>query len=1383
MACTINFKGREIKEEDLIKYFNDLKGTVGTPTGFTPEEFAEINRVLDRATLENATYAQKFAIHQLIKKHLGIKPVGDTHYEEGGKKFMRVSNAIGIIPEFEFVGNDADYEINRRWGTEINEIFDMAISGTPISEFSSDIISDEVAKDLYDQFRDYDFGEGSVVMTQMRLSSESLNKNGKKYKDKDGNEYDGVAGTADIIVIDKNGVIKVLDLKSSVNPTSRPYQKIKNGVVYTNEYGKRVLKNKASKKETHAIQLSAYYYMLKNMGFSMVTKNPIGVLPVHISRTIGDKVVDTEIEDLINNHEINVEFSGLDTTNNNEKIDSLLRKIKINLGERLQKAENEGKPTYFINQLIESMQGLDSAIAIEEFIKEIKSSMYGGPNFRGYKERLDHYITNYNASTDEDAKLDYMNQVQAIKEIVDSLLESDIMKDLKIMILSGDYDNMSLLSDVKSLIDTMEFMKSKYDAMMLEMIADTLAKQITPDMLENLVNSVKDLERSLQVLIDRNNKKPTKRLKKRIEKLTNQINEEKKRLYMDVDYNIDFKRVLMSEIEKGGYKDPSFMDRLFTPVVSIDNSFMATFALTVKQALEEVRRKTIEITDRTRPKFEKFLGGRSLINNPPEELYKDFQTEITINGKQVLSARTLIDWSKFLSEKKKAFDEYKEQYGYGTPEYSKAIQDWYINNTEQRPDDDIVVSGLVVVEGQNTIKNRKKNQMSKRAYDNWLQSEPFELNMPKLSIYEDAMFNKIKDNEFYIEMMKLLMDAQAMLPQRRNDYEKYILPFISKSSVDRFRENAIKEGNLKDYISYEIRDRFSLTSNDYNSDNYDKNSSETKSIPVMYYNRDNLMDAKDTTKDMYLSILKFHDAAMKYSVQSKYRVIGDNLLGYVKDAKPALTDFSGVKILSKVAKLVGLENTIDDYVKKSNSNVAAMLEMFIDVTIYGRTKYNETVKLGMLDKTIDIGKIADSIMSFSAGTQIALNPYLYVANTLQGNAANLVDGSAKGLWKSTKTWAKAKKLYYWDGSLGGIADTFLPDVKTKINLMTQRYDPVQGDFYNQFGKKLTRSQANRMFSTSTGYALSHIAEHQIQVQGMIAQMLETELTRVVNGVETKINMFDALEVVNGELKYKDGVVEPNEQRFMNIMHAKNKRLHGIYNDFDVVELNRSSIGRLILFYRKFLPAGMKYRFKSRGFDYELGDYTYGIYRAFYSKLFFETGELLRAIQGKDTTLTELEKRSAMKAAMEHLLLATTGALVWILTMAREGADDEDKTKYSYLLYFTMRLNAEISIYGGVSDPRMPFVPNFDQMLSPFYTPTAAFGVLTKATRLYYYAINDMFSLAGGNDIERYLRDSGQFEKGDSKTYAALIKLLGFNKNLTDIDAALEQLLLVKGINR
>lgn len=1384
MECKIKFKGKTITEKEAKAYFDDLISKRGTKSGLSKKEVAEYKRILNVSSYKAANDVQKFIIHQLVTHHLENKPVGETHYiNKSGKKMMRATNAMGMFPEFEFTGDDSKFEINRKWGTAINEIFDIAITDGDITEYNNPIISESVKIKIYNYFKKYDFGKNSVVLTQLRLSSESLTRDGKKFKDKKGNEYDGVAGTADIVVVDESGQIHVLDLKSGINPTDGPYKKVKGGVEYTNSYDKRVRPDKASKKESHGAQMSIYYYMLKNLGFSMRKENPIGIIPIHINSLAGDEIIDVVFEPLINNHDIDSRFSSLDTTNDSAKIENILIKIKKNLGERLKKAQEEGKPTFFINNLIEAINGVEMAVGIGNFVEEMKKTMLGNSYYKGHRDRLNDLIEMYNNTDDINKKQNYIAQIESIKEVVDSLLESSILKDLKTVILTGDFSDNSMLSDVREILDAMDTMKIKYDEIIIEMTIDILSKQVTPDMIENMVKSVKDMEESVKKLQKKQDAKPTKRRERLIEEKLKMIKSEKERLSMDSDYNIDFKASLRRDIEKGGYKDTDMINRLFTPATSIDNTFLAPFVLTIKKAFEDVRKKTIEETRRANAKFESFLKGRSLIANPPEELYNDFITTITINDKEVLSLRTLIDWDLYLKSKKEASQEAIKKFGKDTPNYKLFMESWYAENTQLRPEDDIVINGIVVVDGINTIKNKKKNELSTKAYEEWLKlndGNPYDFMMPKISKYQDTKFQKIKDDEFFTYLSDLFNRGQKLLPERKNDYEKQILPFIGKKSLDRFREQGIKSGQPLQYIRQEIRETFSLTEEDYNASNYSANMEEGKSIPIRFYNRSNMMEAKDTTKDIYFSILKFYDEAQKYSVQSKYKVMGDNLLGYVKQNKPAVTDHQGVRVLSKVAKLVGLENTLDDYIKKSNDNVAAMLEMFIDTTIYGRRKMNETIRLGLFNKNIDLGKIADSIMSFASGTQIALNPLLYVANTMQGNVANLVDNAAGGIFESAKVWAQAKKIYYYDSGLGGIADTFVPNARTKIGLMIEEYDPIQGDYYNDFGKKLTRSEANRLFSTSTAYALSHIAEHQIQVQGMIAQMLKTKVKQVINGVETEINMFDAMEEVNGELKWKEGVIPIDKNRFMNIMHAKNKRLHGIYNDFDIIEMDRYSVTRLIMFYRKFLAPGFLYRWKSRSFDYELGDYTQGIYRVFYKKLLGETSELLRSLSGLDSTLTPFEQQAARRALMEHIILGLTGALTMILSSLREGADDEEKWKYSYLLYFTMRLNAEISIYGGITDPRTPGMPNINEMASPFRTPTAALSSMQKVFRLYTYAVSDLFSLILGEDILRYKSSTGPFEKGTSKTYAALVKVLGFNKNFTNIDEAIEQLVLVRG---
>jgi hypothetical protein len=87
---------------------------------------------------------------------------------------------------------------------------------------------------------------------------------------------------------------------------------------------------------------------------------------------------------------------------------------------------------------------------------------------------------------------------------------------------------------------------------------------------------------------------------------------------------------------------------------------------------------------------------------------------------------------------------------------------------------------------------------------------------------------------------------------------------------------------------------------------------------------------------------------------------------------------------------------------------------------------------------------------------------------------------------------------------------------------------------------------------------------------MIALLKQEKL--MVDGKE--ISYFDA---------YKDGKIplKVNEE-IQAKMHAISKRLHGVYNSFDMPMVQRHYLGRMLMMFRKFLIPGFKKRYKAIG---------------------------------------------------------------------------------------------------------------------------------------------------------------------------------------------------------
>lgn len=137
---------------------------------------------------------------------------------------------------------------------------------------------------------------------------------------------------------------------------------------------------------------------------------------------------------------------------------------------------------------------------------------------------------------------------------------------------------------------------------------------------------------------------------------------------------------------------------------------------------------------------------------------------------------------------------------------------------------------------------------------------------------------------------------------------------------------------------------------------------------------------------------------------------------------------------------------------------------------------------------------------------------------------------------------------------------------------------------------------------------------------------------------------------------------------------------------------------------------------------------------------------------KQSNFTTFEKYQIRKTAIEFALIMGTGIMVMLLSALKDNADDDDeKVVIANLLYYTMRLNSELSFYGGLGDPRKGvIVPPVGDMFRMLSQPSFVMPYVFKVKNL----IGQF-----GNPTEEYKRDTGIWEKGDSKLYARIYSLI------------------------
>ena len=1351
--------------------------------------------------------AQKQSVERILSLQERISFRDGKYILDNYKDMQRVSDIVSEQGDYYgFTGDSSEFKDNRAWGDQLDAILSGVILGQELGEIylhvenirssnkegSTASMSTEVIDKAYEIFKDFiSKHPDNIILTQQVFYNEEMK----------------IAGTVDIIMVLPNGEVEVVDLKSSINPTNynsetgkfESYDKTGNdGKIYKNKYDKK-FKDKASKYERHQAQQSLYKGLLISKGFEF-GKTPLSILPIHINDKIGEHINDITLEKQFplegNQKFISITqkdvfyHNKLDITSFDE-YDQLIDKIKKLLETKRLQLENQNKPSSasYMQYLSESIKNAEYSKVINTFINEVHTQFIGSDKFSGFEQQLSNIIKKVHKN-EYDANL--LTKLHDIKEMINlyNPANNNIIKDLmtmydKALILENkEIHEGSPLDKLGKVINSIEKTNRLIDDILPKLQAEILAKEIPHSVNEQLLSELERRNKRRLQYLKQGKKRAAKRIEEQILKVGGEIDGDK----------VNIKSIDKDRIEhflrNGQYKDISFLDAWLTPAISSSNSILASFAKHVKKALENVRLPMINFVKTTSNRFDKFKKATGRSTDNVAKFNEGLYEIININGKDQASFVQPLDITKYNKNRDNLFEKL-ENLDKNSKKYKELRQNWYKENNESRPKKDIMIGDQVLIQGIDSIIKEKKDLFGEDSYlyKQWemqnimvkdgITTYMRELSMPKLELYYNSNFKALfgvdgdylsiqhglnKSNakiDYYKYLLTEYLKAQKEYPSKRSEWSKFILPAITKSSNDRIRENGVK-----DYFQYKTKDLYKQLEED--EDVYGNTQSNFKFIPMLYQYE---LPASDTSLDLALSVIRFKEAALRYKAQSSLIPLADTLLEKVKSTNPTSTDSLGIKFIDKAAKNLGIGSWVKYSDKHNGNNVAALLEAFIDMQIYGKQEVSQKVNVPLIGQ-VEMNKVANSLMGFMAKTQIAANPILAVANSLQARIS-LATEAAAGEFFNKKEWYEAGMEY---NKLELNGDFFNEKwnnqyAKTKIGQLIELYDPLQGEYRDRMGRNISRSKLKKLTAWDTPFMLQHKGEHHIQVKGLIALLKKQKI--IVNG--ESVSLYDAYTLdENGNLTLPNGR-ELLNTNLQNRLHAINKRLHGVYNSFDKPQIERYWWGRLMLMYRKFVAPGFKRRYKSLGQDLELSGLTEGYYNTFFGMLFTETSQLmdyLNPFSEKNENLSDFEKANIKRSLVELTSIMLLGALVMLLRAVKD--DDEDNTLLNYHIYWALRLQTEMQFYGMPGDPKQGplgfFLPDIMDTYRLAKTPTVATTTIEKVFKFIHQL---------GDPTEEYKRKTGIWDKGDYKLEAQIYKLLGITGNTFSPEQAIKNLELSK----
>lgn len=1034
--------------------------------------------------------------------------------------------------------------------------------------------------------------------------------------------------------------------------------------------------------------------------------------------------------------------------------DELIKNIKIFLAKQykiLSKKliSNQSGKLNELQRVIDAFTALEGVESINMFIKDAY-------------EKSEKVITRFNriiGNKDSKTRKELIRELSAINDFVNgySILDEISQKDIYNFfneevdpnIPANELTPQQMLSRA---LNVKRAVKEQFIEIGIPLMAEFLSEYQSGYSTENIneeINKVlakMDIVKKDPALTDEQRAKQTTKLQEEIDKYQK--------------FSLDAKG--LENILRSASTDTSVLDYLISPLISSEDSALALFAKAIKSQLEIGRQKDIKLKNEWNTKFEDYAAVTSASKDNKAEFNKGIYEFIKYSYRNKKGEIINVDTASFVQKYDMAAyrnAEFKFRESIGDPpvavdptnptrieqskmdQYAKKIGTWYSQNKQPKSEKEIneiinakkkeLFDGLITQKEYKEWEDdriHKNEQWGTITYRKELSQPASKYLNPKWKAMYDINDNPINEKGKYHKfLVSEYIKSQELLPvsQRLG----FRLPSIPKSDLERVMTNGLAstiQENIKD--ATEVRDidstQFGIA---------DTSQLGVKFIPIHYTQH---MSAEDISLDLGKSVLEFAAMAHKYSALNE--VNGEISLFKSIISKPGRvieTDAKGRGVLDVFANSLGYQ----EFIRQNGESYSQKhVDAFINMVVNGETQVNETL-FG-----ISSTKVTNTLTAFSAFTSIAMDPLKGVANNMQGNIQLIIEANSGQFF--SKSDLAAGKSYYLT-SIPSMLNDFGNSVpKGLVGQMIEMYDAIQGEFVDQYGKKVTSSVAAKLISTDTMFFNMHFGEHEIQVSTMLALMNATNVIDKKTGKTMTLleahNIYGAYEV--GE---NTNFTEKKRQDFQNRLHALNKRMHGVYNEFDKGTMQRYNVGRLAVMYRKHLVPGYKRRFKSMTMDHELGTFTEGYYISFW-RLFFKDLVTFKwnMIQGW-STYTSFEKAQMKRAIAEATLILTTTSLAWILISM--GDDDEelkDNYAYNFALYEMIRMRSETAAYISPKDA-----------YKVVKSPSAMTSTLERAIKF-----TDQFFLTWDPEKLTYQKKSGIWEKGDNKSWAYFLKLIGIS---------------------
>lgn len=623
-------------------------------------------------------------------------------------------------------------------------------------------------------------------------------------------------------------------------------------------------------------------------------------------------------------------------------------------------------------------------------------------------------------------------------------------------------------------------------------------------------------------------------------------------------------------------KESSWMDRLYSMGRS-SNPMVAAMGKLIGDAQASRNSALANIGLRIRRATERLHGDSKFMYADDGHLISD------------------IDWGKYNDARKKAIKELKSR-GLRDWDLIKEIRDWEERNTEDR-----------VVDKTTGRTERVPNQNYRNNLATWD-------SVSNKLIFKDGVLTEAQQ-EYYDTMMQIKGEVGTLLPEYAR--HQYLPPQLRRNMLDALEEassvkDVIKALKNKLQNFYKIREddtefnkngqikRQTIDGEDYSlvESNYDN--TPLREIPIFFVNE---VEQGELLKDFSTGLQALAATAINYDVMSDVLDAAEFMADFIKNQESKDNMPKADQVNNRIISLTYDLNRWG----KQNGATSEIVDTFMAQHFFGQT-------LDPNQMGYEYAKAAKNLIGYTSFRGLATNFPGMLANFLVGEFQMLIEAGAGEFYGfQDYLWAQTK-LFGNSGVMGEMSELLTNNMSHKAPLMRELFDPMREYFSDMGHKRYYHSMFRQLMSHDCSFIGYGAGEYLIHYVNMYAVLHRTKVK--LNG--KIINLYDAYEVTNNidknaELKLKDGVTtldgKPITKEWIdkvkNRIKYANESCHGAMNAENKGIIHQKLLGRLVMNFRQWMVEHYSRRFRSRHFDYALGEYREGYWISAWQYFFNE----------------------------------------------------------------------------------------------------------------------------------------------------------------------------------